>query len=143
MKRPVQGVLDRPLLFQLLKLQHIFVLELKIDKGLDVARLDLHDAPRNHNKHCHLPPETRLAHLLRELHIDPFGHKVHHISRRNHRKDNTIAHNNLRNNSKVEIMYYLIEHQMHLLHRFGTEQQPPEAYNMESKEDAHKSHHGH
>ena len=39
------------------------------------------------------------------------------------------------------VVEYLVEHQMHLLHRLGTKQQPAEADDMECEDDAQQTHH--
>lgn len=115
--------------------------ELEIYEGLDVARLDLHDAPDGEGHKRHLPPERGVDDAVADVDIDLLGQEVHGVAQHYECEDGLVSLDHLRDDCRVEVVEYLVEHDVYGLHVLGAEEQPSEAYQIEREDDTHHAQH--
>ena len=70
--------------------------ELEIYEGLDVARLDLHDAPDGEGHKRHLPPERGVDDAVADVDIDLLGQEVHGVAQHYEGEDGLVSLDHLR-----------------------------------------------
>ena len=108
---------------------------MEVDEGLDVARLDLHDAPCHGGEQQHLHPEGRGDHRAACRGVGAAGEHVQQITQPHEGEDAAVTGEHLGQQLQVEIVGDLMQHQLHGAHRIGAEEQPAEADQVESHED--------
>lgn len=85
--------------------------ELEVDEGLDVARLDLHDAPDHRGGQQHLQRERCAGDHPLCGGIDAGGQEVQQVARGDKGEDAGVSGHDLRDHRRVEVVEDLVEHQ--------------------------------